>query len=173
MKKIRMVLMGISVWTILLSGCSAAEKGKDRTVLRHVEQAAGLDLSGGQVIDSQDSHGGFHGDGNYLAVIQFSNHQAEQQMEDKGWNSLPPDETVKILLYGQETKERKDGPYFTDEEGNPLIPEVENGYYWLKDRQAKEGIAAGADILHRSSLNFSIAVYDADAMVLYYGEMDT
>ena len=80
---------------------------------------------------------------------------------------------MEILLYGQESDEKKEGPYFTDEEGKPLIPEIEKGYYWLKDRQAEPGMAAGADILHRGSFNFSVAVYDADGRILYYGEMDT
>ena len=34
-------------------------------------------------------------------------------------------------------------------------------------------MAAGADILDRGSFNFSVAVYDADGRILYYGEMDT
>lgn len=49
----------------------------------------------------------------------------------------------------------------------------DNGYYFLYDRQAKNGRAAGADILRRDSLNFTVAVYDSDSRILYYCEMDT
>ena len=65
------------------------------------------------------------------------------------------------------------GPYLTDQEGNPLVPEIENGYYRLIDRQVKEGWATGADILHRGSFNFTLGLYDADAELLYFCELDT
>lgn len=162
---------GMAAGLILFSGCSAGTNTKDFNTLNQVGKAVGIDVSDGALIARQDSHGGFHGDGKSLTIIRFSDDRVEQQIADDGWAVLPPDETVEVLLYGQESEERREGPYFTDEEGNPLIPEVENGYYWLKDRQAEDGIAAGADILHRSSFNFSVAVYDADARILYYGEM--
>ena len=33
------------------------------------------------------------------------------------------------------------GPFLTDDSGNPLVPEVQNGYYVLLDRQAEDGKA--------------------------------
>ncbi|HIX15247.1 MAG TPA: hypothetical protein H9740_05915 [Candidatus Hungatella pullicola] len=54
-----------------------------------------------------------------------------------------------------------------------MIPDIELGSYRLIDRQAEEGIAAGADILHRSSFNFTLGIYDTDAERLYFCEMDT
>ena len=65
------------------------------------------------------------------------------------------------------------GPYLTDGDGHPFIPEVENGYYLLIDEQAEEGKATGADILHRASFNFTLGIYDSDADILYYFELDT
>ena len=61
----------------------------------------------------------------------------------------------------------------TDKDGNPLIPEIRNGYYRLIDRQIKKGEAAGADMLHRSSFNFDLGLYDADTNILYFCQRDT
>ena len=66
----------------------------------------------------------------------------------------------------------KYGPYLTDQDGNPLIPEIRNGYYRLIDRQIKMGEASGADILHRNSFNFDLGLY-ADTNTLYFCRMDT
>lgn len=90
---------------------------------------------------------------------------------------FPLDDTVKALVYGIETREGDSligiGSYLSDEENRPLIPEIENGYYLLIDRQAEEGKATGADILYRASLNFTLGIYDSDADILYYFELDT
>lgn len=166
-------LAAVTAGLVLLSGCGAIKNTKNSDVLDQVGRAVGIDVSEGVLLSKWDSHGGFHGDGNFLAVIAFSDDQIGEQIAGSGWAALPPDETVEILLYGQESDEKMEGPYFTDEEGKPLIPEIEKGYYWLKDRQAEPGMATGADILHRGSFNFSVAVYDADGRILYYGEMDT
>ena len=91
----------------------------------------------------------------------------------RNWKSFPLDKTVQTLLYGYESDELICEPYITDENNNAIIPEITNGYYFLYDRQAKNGRAAGADILRRDSLNFTVAVYDSDSRILYYCEMDT
>ena len=53
------------------------------------------------------------------------------------------------------------------------MPEIEEGYYRLIDRQAEEGKATGADILHRASLNFTVGLYDIEKGILYFCELDT
>ena len=60
----------------------------------------------------------------------------------------------------------------TDEEQEPLLPEVENGYYRLIDRQMENGFVTAA-MLERASLNFTLGIYDTDTDTLYYCEMDT
>ena len=68
---------------------------------------------------------------------------------------------------------RKIWAIFDRSDGNPLIPEIRNGYYRLIDRQIKMGEASGADILHRNSFNFDLGLYDADTNTLYFCWMDT
>ena len=65
------------------------------------------------------------------------------------------------------------GPYLTDEEKEPLVPEIQNGYYRLIDRHAGQDEPGDLGILGRASLNFTLGRYDSDADRLYFCEMDT
>ena len=67
------------------------------------------------------------------------------------------------------------GPYISDADGNPLAPEIENGYYFFMDRQAEENEDKYDDskVLDRGSYNFTVAVYDTDTDVMHYFKMDT
>ena len=60
-------------------------------------------------------------------------------------------QTTQVLVYGfsEETGETsyQIGPYLMDDSDNPLVPEVQNGYYVLLDRQAEDGKTPGSDIL--------------------------
>ena len=49
------------------------------------------------------------------------------------------------------------------------MPPVKKGYYRLIDRQEQ----TDTSLLERGSFNFTVAVYDAEARVLYFGELDT
>ena len=134
----------------------------------------GIDVSACEVISASDTHGGFHGDGTTFIVLDCADGDVLNQIREKsGWRTFPPDDSVKALVYGIENETEHIGPYLTDQEGNPLVPEIENGYYMLIDRQITEGWATGADILHRDSFNFALGLYDADTELLYYCELDT
>ena len=89
---------------------------------------------------------------------------------------LPMDEVAAVLAYGVtehgEGYTINRGPYLTDEEQEPLLPEVENGYYRLIDRQMENGFVTAA-MLERASLNFTLGIYDTDTGTLYYCEMGT
>ena len=50
-----------------------------------------------------------------------------------------------------------------------MIPKIENGYYFFKDRQADKD----KEILDRYSFNFTVAVYDNDNNKMYFCELDT
>ena len=138
----------------------------------------GIDVSSAEIISEEDDHGGFHGDGTTFLCLDCSGTDIADQIRNGGnWTPFPLNDTVKALVYGIEIREGDSligiGPYLSDEENRPLIPEIENGYYLLIDRQAEEGKATGADILHRASFNFTLGIYDSDADILYYFELDT
>lgn len=77
------------------------------------------------------------------------------------------------MVYGIEEGTSRIGPFLTDEEGNSLVPEIREGYYLLIDRQAEPGKATGADMLHRSSFNLTLGLYDTVTQTLYYCKLDT
>lgn len=161
-----------AVLALCLSGCSGIG---EKAIHNQIEQELVMDLPAGTVITENDSHGGFHGDGTSYAAIQFEDDAFESMVSGaENWFAFPMDETVQALVYGCGFEDRMYGPYLTDEEGNPLIPAVVDGYYYLKDRQADgSGETAGADILHRPSLNVTVAVYDSEQRMLYYCGIDT
>lgn len=132
-------------------------------------------LSGGEVVSSFDTHGGFQGDGKSCTIISFEDDAFLQRIQQQPnlWKPFPPDETVKTLLYGVYTDKYAISPSVTgkDSPEEPLIPPIEKGYYLLEDRhsEAKENL----DLLDRSSYNFTLSVYDTDNRTLYYYKLDT
>ena len=163
--------IGLVFLTVGIFGC-----GRDRAkeALREVGRELNLDMAGGELLAEEDGHGGFHGDGIFFAAVRFADGEMEEMLESDGsWAAFPANETVQALLWGYEFEDGRYGPYLTDGDGNPLIPSVENGYYWLHDRQVIDGQAGGADILHRGSFNFTEGVYDSDTGILYCCKMDT
>lgn len=155
-----------------LSGCTVTGLKDD------IARPLGIDISSAEIITEEDDHGGFHGDGTAFICFDCSETDiADQINADESWSRFPLDDTVRALVYGIEMQDDDSkiqmGPYLTDGNGHPLIPEVENGYYILIDEQTEEGRATGADILHRASFNFTLGIYDSDADILYYFELDT
>ena len=176
MKK-QMVLSIMAALALLLSACGG---GGARGALDEIAGALELDLSGCEVVSSWDGHGGFHGDGTAFAELDCSGGGVLAQIEESGaWRAFPLDRTAQALAYGV-TEERgtertgitvyQTGPYLTDGEGEPLVPEIRAGWYRLIDRHAQAG---ETDLLDRASLNFTLALYDMDTDTLYYFEMDT
>lgn len=163
------VLLLTALTAFLVSGCG----GESHT--GQIADDLNLTLSGAEETAYLDDHGGFHGDGKTFAVLTFADDAVLAQIEGSAdWLPLPMDETAQALVYGLSLEDGavNIGPYFTDEDQNPLLPEIEDGYYRLIDRQMESGLAAPA-MLERASLNFTIGVYDAGAGTLYYGKMDT
>ncbi len=158
----------------LLSGCGAL--GSLRGELGGV---LGLYLHSGTVLANWDNHGGFHGDGKEFVAIQFPDDSVEEQLrntENGRWKALPiQEEDVQMILYGV-TRRQPDGteatfgPLMTDPDTRePLFPQVEEGYYFFLDRHSD----TEAPLMERYSYNFTVAVYDAEKNILYYGELDT
>ncbi|MCI8646570.1 MAG: hypothetical protein HFE76_07150 [Firmicutes bacterium] len=84
-------------------------------------------------------------------------------------------ENTAALVYGVVSETFVSGPYLTNGEDNePLFPKIQNGYYYFLDKQIENGdMHDDAGVLGRHSMNFIIAIYDADTDTLYYGELDT
>lgn len=123
------------------------------------------------VVEEQDTHGGFHGDGSYYLILDCSNHTENALKIVNGWNRLPFSENLDLIMFGGE----KDGiNYVYNLSEDAHIPEIENGYYCFRDRHSQtEDSSDDSELLSRSSFNFSLAVYDSDTNIFYYFEFDT
>jgi hypothetical protein len=127
----------------------------------------GLDLSQGTVTRQEDSHGGFHGDGSTFTVLTFDA-EAQQTLEGEMggdcWHPLPMTENVAQAVEC----------LVLDENDTRLIPEVEQGYYYFRDRNREsQDPADDGALFDRYSYNFTLAVYDSETGTLYYFELDT
>lgn len=137
----------------------------------------GFTPEGGQVVRSEDTHGGCHGDGHRFIVMDFGAEDgralAARLEASETWKPLPFDRTLTALAYGLREGPRQTGPFVTGRGGSALLPAIEKGYYFFKDRHAEADMDGGADLLARASMNFTLAVFDAAANRLYYYELDT
>ena len=155
---------------VLLTACS----GSAASDAGQVGQALGLDLPAVSSISYEDTHGGFHGDGETFAVLTFEG-EAAQQMQTllpaQGWRALPMDGDLEIFAYGGE----KNGiSYEYEIFAQRDVPTLENGWYWFCDRQDEKNVPFGTDgLLDRVSYNCTLAAYDAHTNTLYYDALDT
>lgn len=170
--KRRVFIIPILLLAVLIStGCQA----KGETIQREISDALGVDVGEGIVVASEDSHGGFHGDGMYFVTLRFPDGTfLDQTSEVQGWKNLPLSENLTKLVYGIEDDASKIGPYLTKEIGEPVIPDVQNGCYYFLDRHSKSVDGYDdSDVLNRGSLNLTVAIYDMDTDTLYYVEYDS
>lgn len=169
---------------ILSSGCSSTvavmESVKSLGKEVDITSSLGISATNGEYTEILETHGGFHGDGVTYSTVQFSDDSAVEGIKKSdGWHELPMSENVNILVYGAVTDmdgtEYHNGPYFTDDDGNTLAPEVENGYYFFMDRQAEDEDKRFDDsqVLDRNSYNCTVAIYDTDTDTLHYLKLDT
>ena len=146
-----------------LSACGAVSP--QETLCREL----GVDLSSGTEVSSYDTHSG-NGDGTSCTVLDFADHSLAGQLEDASdWTPLPLDPTAQALVYGISEDTVSIGPFLTDADGAPLVPEIQTGYYRLLDRQNNKEVP----LLERFSFNFTLALYDTDTDRLYVCELDT
>lgn len=163
----KMVLLLLIIFSLV--GCGKKDIQSD------ISDSIGIDVSKGTVLTDSDSHGGFHGDGMMFQQILFEDSDLSDEIKDNGnWNPMPLSENIEALVYGIEEGTSSIGPFLTDESGNPIIPDIQNGYYYFYDRhsESKEPLS-DEDVLSRASFNFTLAVYDSDNHILYYVEFDT
>jgi len=161
----------------LLLGISGNRQLANQFSMANMSQTLQVALAQGIMIENVDTHGGFHGDGQSLAVWKFDDNSAlEQILTDSDWKELPMTDNLEALLYGvvydTGLSITEIGPCvdFSEEQ----LPQIQNGYYYFVDRQAESEMQhSDAQIMERASLNFSIALYDVDTDTLYYIEVDT
>lgn len=162
---------------LLLSGCK-----KNNGPLDRVSELLCTDASEFSVITYYDSHGGFHGDGETVIIMQLTQQQAIRLDQDTQNHfcrrEIPFSEPVSITLYGGDVMRGGVAWYhnalFQNESGASLVPEISNGFYLFYDRHRESTDPSDDAHLHtRGSRNFDLAIFDADTNTLYYLVLDT
>lgn len=155
--KLLIILIAI---TLLTSNCS---KQEDRFTFnkRHFD-----------VVMEENTHGGFHGDGQYCLVLDCSDNREKALQNVESWKKFPLPENLQLVAYGGMDPNGYKGSSLFPEEVK--IPEIENGYYYFYDRHS-ETVDPSDDskLYERYSYNFDFAIYDADNAMLYYLREDT
>ena len=119
------------------------------------------------IVEEEDTHGGFHGDGTYFLALDCSQNKEVAIQMVNSWNAFPLSENMQTILYGSENRSS-----LLAEETN--IPEITNGYYYFCDRHSESTDASDdTELFHRASYNFTLMIYDSDTDRLYYVEFDT
>ena len=99
LKKRTLCLLAVA---LLLTACKA-ESSAFSTLTRQL----GIQIPNGEILAEQDSHGGFHGDGETFIKIKFSEEEAEsltsEMKSSPGWHMLPLTENLSTILYGYES----------------------------------------------------------------------
>lgn len=140
--------------------------------LRPVQRALGVDVSAGTVLVSEDNHSAPRSDGETFIAAAFdpaADGKLTQSLASDGrWNKLPLTDTLSRALYGDSAHDS-----LAVMGGENAIPEIQNGYYRFIDRYKGTKDAADDSLLFtRSAYHFTVALYDADARVLYYYALD-
>ena len=158
-------------WAILeayrVDDSSPEAAAEDKELLQTVSDVLGIDVTDASVTAFADTHGGFHGDGETVIQLYLSDSTAANIEKiaagEAGWHDLPmPDEVQKLRCF------------FEDDSGQLMLPVVREGLYYFCDRHSQSTDPFDFTAIHsRASYNFTLAVYDREAQLLYYLELDT
>ncbi len=145
MKKVLILMLAL---IMLLRAC-----GDKQSTQEKLGEVLGVDLSAAEIMSENDTHGGFHGDGE--TIIQLRVGDISELIKDKpGWHETPMDD--ELLPFTMRFGEPREGYwYFFDrhhDAEDPYDPEPVNS---------------------RFSYNFTFAFYDPENGILNYYKLDT
>lgn len=136
-----------------------------------VADALEVQLPRGEVLETVETHGGFHGDGETYIVIRFEE-DISHRLVGEFWHDLPMSEGVSTCFYGRETETMTYGAHVND--GAGFADPITNGRYYFCDRHSRAvDPADDSQLFDRGSFNYTAAIYDADTCTLYYFKFDT
>lgn len=143
--------------------------------LEELSKECDINITWGELVEENDTHGGFHGDGTRIMVIQFTETRLEEQMaENEKWKALPLSDELEKVVYGKTEGNVTSGPYIDYGSVEIKIPEISNGYYYFQDRHSESIDPYDSSVvLGRHSFNFTIMLYDCDTDLLYIVKEDT
>ncbi|MGM9538374.1 MAG: hypothetical protein ACI3VN_08595 [Candidatus Onthomonas sp.] len=150
------------LWLLVLTLCFAALSGcGGKNPQQEAERALNLTLPQAAQTARSDSHGGFLGDGELRICLTFDQAEANQVEQTisgtPGWQVLPMEESLSLMLYGGETESGYWQGFL--ESGTPEIPRCQSGYWYFQDRTPP----GDSDAAPR---NFTAAIYDTATRTL-------
>lgn len=174
MKKIITLLF----FMILLTSCVAKpSKNIKNEKLYYDNLIEVITPDNSKVIDLYNTHGGFHGDGDYYVAIQLDMQTlkdfSDEALKNSKWNKLPIDKEINSFIYGyEETNGSSSYIYYGHNKGIPN--NIKNGIYYFRDIYA-ENYPKEKDIsiLNRPSHNLIFSILDFDTGKLYILESDS
>ena len=123
------------------------------------------------IVEEEDTHGGFLGDGYYHLILDCSSNAAKARSIVEDWTPLPLSPNLEYMMYGEEIGGISYDSYLAEE---VHWPRIEHGVYKFYDRfDSATDRSDDSELFRRSSYNFSIAMYDLDKDLLYYCRYDT
>lgn len=145
---------------LVIDGIAYNASREDLAAIGNIVKILGAEITDGVLLKSEDSHGGFLGDGLSYAEIRCSLKIPDSDY----WHPLPLSDTLTKLTAGN-------GLLATD--GRSLVPpEIRNGWYFFMDEY--DGKSPDDTLVsERHSYNFTLALYDRDTGMLYFYELDT
>lgn len=162
MKKIFAISL-VFVALLVLVSCGSKMTAQD-TISKELD----LDVSGGKEVLNINTYSG--GEGTSCIAVTFDDDTILDAIKNRAnWKAFPLDETIQTLVYGIENGTSKEGPFLADENGDSMVPEIQNGYYLLIDRHSD----TKSKILERGSFNFTVGLYETDNNTLYCCKLDT
>lgn len=149
-----------SLTSCLMSNTSEIDS---EDVKNYIAEEIGVDISDSELAEVYDTHDNFLGDGLLYVEARLYGEIINQIKSDSRWRNLPLSQTFEQLT----------GTHLTDDNGESLFKTVENGYYFLCDKQQEGNEQDDSEIFNRYSCNFCLAVYDIDKNILYFYRYDT
>lgn len=146
---------------LVINGIAYSVSREDLAAIGDIAQVLGVSITDGILLQSEDSHGGFLGDGLAYAEVRCSLDMPESEY----WHELPLSDDLSKLI-------SRNGLLDSGAGRSLAPPETENGYYFFMDEFDGDS-PDDSQVLGRHSYNFTLAIYDADSNVLYYYELDT
>lgn len=168
-------ILGVFVFSIsflLLIDYLIASETHEENYFRLMKEESGVELSSCKIIEDDDSHGGFLGDGITRRI--YDCRDAKIKISNlKKWKELPLSENLSIEIYGGITEDGKEHIHTKE-----ILPKIENGYYYFIDNRSQEDndiddIHSDEKLFERYSSNYVLGIYDIDTNKFYYYEVDT
>lgn len=132
-----------------------------------MEKDLGVDIPSDSVIDYEDTHGGFHGDGELYVKVEFPKDFAMSQL-NQYWKRLPVPTGISLFIFGGDYN----GVHYEygDDRMKPA-GKITNGIYFFEDRA--DYPSKSNSFLERPSHNFTFAIYDFEENTLYFYKYDS